>query len=139
MDADFEPKTPQKLLPKKLNSGNEASYGVVHTGLSDVTELPDPEAIVRSHYEPVDSDENVVFSPPKLRDTSDTIEDERTFLVNSQESTQVFVPYVNAVPEWLKVNPLHLSVLIGVVMSFLSLAAIVMNIVFLALGYNLVG
>lgn len=51
----------------------------------------------------------------------------------------VFVPYVDAVPIWLRVNPSGLAIAFAVAMSVLSFTSILMNIVFLALGINLVG
>eukprot|EP01127_Copromyxa_protea_P014462 TRINITY_DN4031_c0_g1_i1.p1 TRINITY_DN4031_c0_g1~~TRINITY_DN4031_c0_g1_i1.p1 ORF type:complete len:537 (+),score=66.73 TRINITY_DN4031_c0_g1_i1:170-1612(+) len=46
---------------------------------------------------------------------------------------------VNAVPAGLRIDPVRLAVFMGIVMTVLSVAAIVMNIVLLALGHNLVG
>jgi hypothetical protein len=52
---------------------------------------------------------------------------------------RVYVPFVDAVPDFLKMDPSALAIAFGVVMSLLSFATILMNIVFLALGINLVG
>lgn len=50
-----------------------------------------------------------------------------------------YIPFVDAVPESLRINPKVLAVIIGIVMFVLCTATIVMDIVFLALGINLVG
>lgn len=56
---------------------------------------------------------------------------------NEDSVDDVDVALVNAVPEWLRISPRTCSLLIIIPMTLLSIASIIMNIVFAILGIDL--
>lgn len=105
----------------KQNSSSESSEEV-SVDRKDINSLPYDKTKISQPIKVADADESSSLSATS-----------NNFL------KAIYVPYVNAVPEILRMNPKALAMTIAVIMTVMSLATILMNIVFLAIGINLVG